>query len=71
MIAQRYSRTISELGNAVRLDSSAMRSIAVVIPPTVLSASHLLAPQSSAVLIVTVCNLQQEFFFRVLAWKGE
>lgn len=71
MIAQRYSRTISELGNAARLDSSAMRSIAVVIPPTFLSTSHLLAPQSSAVLIVAVSDLQHEFFFQVLAWKGE
>ncbi|KAF3034656.1 hypothetical protein E8E12_000961 [Didymella heteroderae] len=42
MIAQRDSRTMTELGNAARFDSRAMRTIAVVtmafLPPTFLSA---------------------------------
>jgi hypothetical protein len=41
MIAQRDSRTMTELGNAARFDSRAMRTIAVVtmafLPPTFLS----------------------------------
>lgn len=45
MIAQRDSRTMTELGNGARSDSRAMRTIAVVtmafLPPTFLSVRHL------------------------------
>jgi hypothetical protein len=53
MIAQRDSRTMTDLGNAARFDSRAMRTIAVVtmafLPPTFLSVRLSACPHQSTV----------------------
>lgn len=54
MIAQRDSKTMTAMGEAARLDSRAMRTIAVVtmafLPPTFLSVSEMLRHDAQAML---------------------
>lgn len=63
MIAQRDSRTMTELGNAARFDSRAMRTIAVVtmafLPPTFLSVRHLCS-HARVLLMFVAGDLQHE-----------
>ena len=61
MIAQRDSCTMSDLGNATRLDSRAMKTIAVVtrafLPPTFLSVTRLPRLNVSIILTTSAGNL--------------
>lgn len=65
MIAQRDSQVMTGLGHAARLDSGAMKTIAVVtmafLPPTFLSARDPLRPINDLYL-TRAGDLQHEFF---------